>query len=226
MIHDDRSTMKVGTDAILLGSWADPAGARTILDVGTGSGILALMLAQRSEAKIDAIDIDPESTLQAGQNVQLSPWKKRISVIHRSLQDHLIQSAGPYDLIITNPPFFRHSLKSPDPLKNLARHAGNLTFESMLHSITGLLAVEGSFYTIMPFTESQAFRNLAVIQGLFLHRSLRVRPAPGKPPHRILMMYRKSRCRQQVEEEIVILERPGHYSENYQNLTGSYYINF
>src|ERR1035437_4301927 len=126
IIEDDLSTMKTGTDAILLGAWAEPGKADSILEIGTGCGVISLMLAQKSEAHITAIDIDPDSIVQAESNSMTSPWRDRIKAMNISLQDLTSISEKKYDLILTNPPFFIDFLKSPDERKNKAKHSSDL----------------------------------------------------------------------------------------------------
>src|SRR5512133_2382473 len=128
-VEDGRSTMKVGTDAVLLAAIVEIEGAGKILEIGTGSGVIALILAQRSGARIDAIEIDRDSVSQAEENALNSPWKDRIDIIHSSLQEFATQSSNNYDLIITNPPYFSNSLKSSDKKRNISRHNDSLNFE-------------------------------------------------------------------------------------------------
>src|SRR5664279_2325982 len=121
-VEDDQSTMRIGTDAILLGAWADPSKAERILDIGTGCGVIALMMAQKSNARVDAIDINPESVEQACSNFTNSPWRERLTAFHRSFREHAKTADGAYDIIVTNPPWFTNSLRSNDERRNLARH--------------------------------------------------------------------------------------------------------
>src|SRR6266850_1577807 len=139
IVHHDRCAMKVGTDAVLLGAWAGAAGAKTILDIGTGSGIIALMLAQRtpSYARIDAVEIEQSDFLQASENAQNSPWPEKIIVHHTSIQEY--QTDSQYDLIICNPPYFINSLLPPSPFRKQARHAALLPNRDLLTAVKRLL---------------------------------------------------------------------------------------
>jgi tRNA1Val (adenine37-N6)-methyltransferase len=127
MVEDDLCTMRIGTDAILLGAWAEPGQAKSILEIGTGCGVISLMLAQKSDARIVAIDIDEDSVKQARYNFTRSSWSDNLQAQMVSLQDHASASERQYDLIITNPPFFTGSLKSPDEKKNRAKHSSDLS---------------------------------------------------------------------------------------------------
>jgi tRNA1Val (adenine37-N6)-methyltransferase len=145
-VDDSKCAMKVGTDAVLLGAWADVTCAETILDIGTGCGLIALMAAQRSNAHITAIDIDESTTLQSKENFLSSPWHDRLEAIHieQFQPDYL------FDLIICNPPFFKNALKTPFHERNLARHNDSLSFESLVSHVNILLSENGKFFFILP----------------------------------------------------------------------------
>ena len=134
-IKQDKCAMKVGTDAVLLGSWATANGSHLILDVGTGTGIIAMMLAQKTIAHIDAIDIDELACIQAAQNVSESKFFGRVEVMHTSLQQYVKNAQKKYDLIITNPPYFEQSLKSSDEQRSCARHADVLPFDELIDGV-------------------------------------------------------------------------------------------
>ena len=151
-IYQDRCIFKVGTDGVLLGAYADVSGIKTILDIGTGTGLIALMLAQRSEAEITAIEPDLNSFEQACSNVRQSKWSHRIRVINTDLQNFMTESKQ-YDLIISNPPYFIDALKNPDPGKAAARHNVTLNNIDLLRGISGLLTDDGLAQVIMPYDE-------------------------------------------------------------------------
>ena len=146
--------MKVGIDGVLLGAWADVTSAKSILDVGTGSGLIALMLAQRSNAGITAIDIEPNAVLQAEENVGLSPWKDRVKVLEVSLQDFSVPEDEKFDLIVSNPPYFVNSLKNPDAVRLSARHVTDLTHDVLLVKSLQLLKKTGRICLILPVNEA------------------------------------------------------------------------
>ena len=215
--------MKVGTDGVLLGSWVNPGNAQLILDIGTGTGLLALMIAQRSEARIDAIDIDEASCMQATENVQSSPWKERINVSCASLQ--LFEPGKKYDLIIANPPYFIDSYLPDDEGRKIARQATEtLTYEDLLAGSLRLMNADGRLNVILPFKEGNRFREIAMQAGLFNSRYCRIHSRKDKPVKRLLMEF--SRKETITEESDLILHDEGRaYSKQYCNLTEAYFPN-
>jgi tRNA1Val (adenine37-N6)-methyltransferase len=226
IVHHDRSSLKVGTDAVLLGAWADVADAQHILDIGTGSGVIALMLAQRSAAQIDAIDIDEESTKQAKENFSDSPWAERLSVHTISLNDFTATATAKYDLVVSNPPYFTDSFKPTDPQRFHARHNDQLPINELAENTAKLLSPNGRFCVILPVKEAglltAALRNL----GLFPEKELWVYSFTGKEVFRKLILFGRSEtvC---IKEELTIETAPGQgYSKEYIELTRGYYLNF
>ena len=143
-IHQDQCAMKVGTDGVLLGAWVNVENAQRILDVGTGTGLIALMCAQRSESVIDAVEVDRAASEQAAVNCSASPWKDRITVVHDSFQHFAESTAYRYDLIVSNPPFFKNSLKPKGLARSLARHDDRLSYESLLYYTVKILEPGGT----------------------------------------------------------------------------------
>jgi tRNA1Val (adenine37-N6)-methyltransferase len=226
-IHQDRVAMKVGTDGVLLGAWTDVSGCQTILDVGTGTGLLALMMAQRQPmATIHAVEISEEAAHQANENFKASPWKERIHLFPVSLQDFSRQCPTKYDLIICNPPFFENSLKAPDQHRRLARHADELPFELLIREAYALILQDGRFAVILPVNEAIQFQELAQNNGLFLNRTLHVYPKPDCLPKRVLMEFRKIMPTETITENLIIESTGRHgYSEEYKTLTRDFYLN-
>ena len=225
-VFQDRCAMKVGTDGVLLGAWADCENAKTILDIGTGTGLIALMLAQRSPAHIDAIEIDQSASEQASENVTKSPWESRISVINKSLQQFTEQIDKKYDLIVSNPPFFQNSLYAPDQNRTNARHNASLEYEDILDASLKLLSNNGTLSLILPYLEGTMFIVKAAGKGLYCVRQTNVLPNPGKTPKRLLLEFAKSK-KPLVEQEIIIeLNKRHEYSDAYKNLTRDFYLKF
>ena len=156
-LHDDQSTMRVGTDAVLLGAWVNPGNIKNILDIGTGCGILALMMAQKSNALIKAIDVDKKSVGQASMNFLQSPWFKRMKAIQCSLQEMADRRTDIFDLVVTNPPYFSNSLKSPDIKRNTARHDDLLNSHDLLAGVIRLVNEHGKFCLILPAEITKSF---------------------------------------------------------------------
>lgn len=225
-IFQDRCAMKVGTDGVLLGAWADCENAKTILDIGTGTGLIALMLAQRSLAHIDAIEIDQSASEQASENVTKSPWESRISVINKSLQQFTEQIDKKYDLIVSNPPFFQNSLYAPDQNRTNARHNASLEYEDILDASLKLLSNNGTLSLVLPYLEGAMFIVKAAGKGLYCVRQTNVLPNPGKTPKRLLLEFTKIK-KPLVEQEIIIeLNKRHEYSDAYKNLTRDFYLKF
>jgi tRNA1Val (adenine37-N6)-methyltransferase len=223
VIEDDRSTMPVGTDAMLLGSWADPGDAGTILDIGTGSGVLSLMMAQKSAARIDAIDIDPDSSAQAQLNFAQSPWGDRLVSHCIGLEPFVAKRPERFSFIISNPPFFARSFRSPAQKRNLARHETGLSHDTLLSCINGLLTDDGRFAVILPVSVFTAFSSSASNAGINPERLVTVRSFSGKKPLRMLALLSKSRRIAPVQEELIIFEAPGRFSGEYLELTSGFH---
>ncbi len=184
--------MKVGTDGVLLGAWA--TGGTRVLDIGTGTGIIALMLAQRCpQAQVTAIDIDEGAVRQASHNVAQSPFADRIEVLHESVQD-FDGADGCFDAIMSNPPFFIDSLNAPDRQRNIARHAETLTYGQLMQAAWRLLADGGEFSVVVPFDYRQRMEDEATFVGFFPSRVYAVRTSARKPAKRFLLAFRKHPC--------------------------------
>lgn len=225
-VEDGLSTMKVGTDAVLLGAAAEVEDAEEILEIGTGCGVISLILAQRSNARIDAIDIDEDSVKQAGINVMNSPWNDRITIIHRSLQEFTSQTRRKYDLIISNPPFFSRSLKSDQCKRNLSRHNDSLSFRELIQCSSLLMTDKASLWLILPARESREFISTALTSGLFIHSMIRIIPKPGKVYHRVILQIKKTQSLQAEEKTLTIKNTDGSYSVEYKELTKEFYLDF
>jgi tRNA1Val (adenine37-N6)-methyltransferase len=224
-IRQELCAMKVGTDGVLLGAWAETSDASAILDIGTGTGLVAIMLAQRANATIDAIDIDKDACIQASENISSSPWKDKITVHHSSLQQYAVDAQKTYDLIVTNPPYFGNSLKTPDEQRNLARHNDSLSITDILQGVNKLLSPQGRFIIILPYIEAQLFIVEASMYHLYCNRKLVIKTLPTKKPVRIIMEFGKTR-EKLVEDMLSIHGSSTEYTEEYINLTKDYYLNF
>lgn len=188
-VAQDRCTHKVGTDGVLLGAWVNIHSAIHILDVGCGTGVIALMLAQRSakNAHIDAVEISGADARQATENVQHSPWPDKITVHHTAIQQfHPRQS---YDLIVSNPPFFIKSLHAPEERRTESRHTTRLTFEDLVGSATRMLKKEGRLAVVLPYAEGKQFIQIAGNNNLFLIRECSFRSRENKPVERLLLEF-------------------------------------
>ena len=222
-IHQDRCAMKVGTDGVLLGAWTHTGNAGRILDIGTGTGLIALMMAQKSSASIDAIDVDGAAAEQAHENFDESPWADRLHVIHDSIQHYSDTSSHRYDLIVSNPPYFMGAHPAPDEARNVARHMDeHLTIEELAASTVLLLNESGRFCIILPYLEGMRFIDYASSHGLFLSRLTRVKTKSGKTEKRLLMEFKNHPCKSH-EDEILLQEDDGSYTGAYKKLTAEFY---
>lgn len=221
-VEHDRCAMKVGTDGILLGAWAPLGKARRILDIGTGSGLIALMLAQRSHAdcRIDAVELDKHAAQQARENVAASPWPLRVTIIESAIQGY---QADPYDLIVTNPPYFVAGQSFRDPARAMARHTGALDSHALLAACNRLLAPDGQVALVVP--TAMADEILCISADFDLHAVCytAVITRAGKEANRVLLLLGRglNRC---DRGEIVIHSTEGTYSDRYIQLTSPFYL--
>jgi len=217
--------MKVGTDGVLIGAWANIENAERILDIGTGTGLITLMLAQRSNAKITGIEIDPEAALQAQENAKQSPWPQQIEIIEGKFQDWALEINQKWDHIVTNPPFFNNSLKAPDLQRNIARHSDMLSQEDLIQGVSIILSDKGKFSLILPYTEAQLFIVEAALKHLYCTSKVLVKPSPNKKANRVLMTFSKERC-VNSEKEMVIRDSLNNYTPEFIELTKEFYLKF
>lgn len=219
------STMKVGTDAILLGAWADCENAQTALDIGSGSGILALMLAQRNALlRIDAIDLDFDSVNEAALNFETSQWRNRLKAFQGNIIQYAQTALTSYDFIISNPPFFNQSVKPQDLKRNLARHTDALPYIELIRVAFQLLTPDGIFAVVLPCTEGKSFIEMAQNQGLYLKRLLHIIPVEGREPNRMNMEFSKINHGSVIARDFAIRDTHGHYTQAYHVLLHKYYL--
>ncbi len=234
-IEQGGSAMKVGTDGVLLGAWCRIGPEqRRLLDVGTGTGLIALMAAQRLEAcgapdgfRVDALEVDGRSARQAEENVAAGPWPGAVRVIPRSLQDFAREYGGEgYDHIVSNPPYFVDSLRCPDPARSAARHADTLPYPDLAACVGRLLAPGGIFSVILPPDGMEWLTDLAAGEGLYPLRRTAVVPAPGLPVMRVLTEF-GTEMAMPCEDTLAVstADRSG-FSEEYRRLTRDFYLKF
>lgn len=217
--------MKVGTDGVLLGAWTKiPPEAESILDIGTGTGLIALQLAQRSDCEvIDAVEIEDRAFEQAVENFEDSPWSDRLFCYHASLEEFSREIGATYDLIVSNPPYFDRHEAAMDPRRKMARQREKLNHESLLGSVSDLLSPQGSCAFIIPFEDEGEFRELARKLGLFPARITRVRGTESSPLKRSLLQLDRS-ARSPVEQELVIELSRHVYTAEYIDLVRDFYL--
>lgn len=220
--------MKVGTDAVLLGAWTDIPTGRRALDIGTGCGVIALLLANRdSSLQITALDLDEPSVAEAHANFMASPWCDRFWVVNDSLQSFSKQHLPGFDLIVSNPPWFQHCLRVPgNARRNNARHGDTLNYEDLLAGATRLAMSTTVFSLVLPFAEASAFSDQASGFGWFLHRRCKIVSLTGRPPYRQLLQFGKSQGVSVQESTLEIQHADGTFTSEYRDLTKQFYLNF
>ena len=231
-IRQDKCAMKVGTDGVLLGAWTDVTNVHRVLDIGTGTGLIAIMLAQRTKTLIDAIEPEPDSCSQATENIKRCPWQDRIRIFNMTFQDYvseILTDKSPeeeYDLIVTNPPYFIDSMKNPDKKKMQSRHADNLTGDDILNGSMQLLNKKGKLCIILPVIEAELFQKTAIVRKFHCTRKLYIKPTPEKDAKRILLQFEWEE--RSCEEETIVIESGGRhkYSDEYRELTKEFYLGF
>ena len=223
-INQDRCAMKVGTDGTLLGAWANaPMGPCRILDIGTGTGLVALMMAQRfPESQVVGIDIDRDATIQAKENVDASPYSERITIINEDATK--IDDKEVFDAIVCNPPYFVDSLTCPESQRTLARHTVTLTYEQLMKTAYKLLNNNGIFSIIIPTENNDAIESAAALAGFIISRICMIKTIPNKLPKRQLMEFRKNRIDNFEFKEEVLEIIHNQRSEWYHELTKDFYI--
>ena len=229
--------MKVGTDGVLLGAWAHVAHCQRILDMGTGTGLVALMAAQRSKADIIAIDLDADAVAQAAENAALSPWGSRIQVLEADAREvynsessilnseltHPEAICQLFDAILCNPPFFENSLKCPDSARTMARHTDTLSFDELARSAARLLSPEGELSVVIPYDRAHDMTVSAACNGLFATRQTVVVPVEGSKPKRILMAFTRKGAPHTITT-LCIHNAERQYTPAYVSLVEDFYL--
>jgi len=221
--------MKVCTDACLFGAWSAKKikqlvpGTVSVLDIGTGTGLLSLMAAQSTSAIIDAIEIDQDAAKQAAENFLLSPWKHRLRSIHTSIND--FDKSKRYDFIISNPPFYENDLKSTDEVRNAAMHDSELTFQQLIESINQHLTNGGYATVMLPFQRTVSFEVLAKESGLYIVEKLSVRQSPEHSFFRNLLLLSRNKPTSEIKGELSIHDNNRNYTPQFINLLKDYYFN-
>ncbi len=217
--------MKVGTDSVLLGAWANVTGDSKILDIGSGTGLLAIMLAQKNKrAEIHGVEIEKNSFEESVINTSSCKWNKRLSMIHSSIQKYAQNQPLLYDSIITNPPFFNSGVQPPKSSRASARHTNSLSHTELVEAVSLLLGPKGKFYCILPPVEAGELIEAANKKYIFLNHVVNLTPTNQKPIHRILMEF--TRSKHKIVEESMSINTPGsrEYSEEYKSLTKEFYL--
>mgnify|MGYP003288752471 CR=1 FL=1 len=221
-VHQERCAMKVGTDGVLLGAWVRVEHCSHILDVGTGTGLIALMAAQRSNADIVAIDLDVEAVVQATENVAMSPWSNRVRVLGADVRNFK-WDGNSFDAILCNPPFFEKSLKCPEAARTMARHTDTLSFDELARSVARLLSPKGEFSVVIPYDRVSDMVVSAACYGLFVTRQTIVVPVEGGKPKRALMAFTREGSAY-IPETLYIQDAQRNYTAEYIRMVEDFYL--
>lgn len=221
-LSNSLSALKVGTDAVVLGATASIEGVGSILDIGTGTGVIALMLAQRCpEAEIEAIEIDPLAAEEARVNFALSPWSERMRALNVALQDYIPSQS--FDLIVSNPPYYDLSLKNPDARISASRHTESLSYREILAFAGEFLSEDGRVSLVMPNESLSALCREARSRGLFEKRIVKIKTVESKPFKRVVAEFSKQRLREPAVEELTLQEK-GHRTAQFDALVRGFYL--
>lgn len=225
-VNQDRCAMKIGTDAVLLGAWCPiDNNPKSILDVGAGTGILALMLAQRTNAdQIDALEIDEEAYEQCVENFENSPWADKLFCYHAALDEFVDDPEDEYDLIISNPPFYSEDFKTSDEQRDLARFQDAMPFDDLIEAADLLLSENGTFAVVIPYKEEDRFIDLCAEYELYAVKATRVKGSQKTPIVRSLLAFKRYELSVLTADELVIEINRHEYTDDYINLTQDFYL--
>lgn len=226
IVYQDNTAMKVGVDAVLLGAWANPGNASNILDIGTGTGLLSLMIAQKSNAQIIAIEIDENAYKQAVENIQISPWPNKIGVLNISLQEFALTKGQKFDFIICNPPYYSNSMVSDDKNRTLARHDHSLTPFELAKNVNHLLCPDGRFIMIYPYSRKEDMIKAFVLNKLYPLDILEIKGTDAKLRNRIIIEFSRKYTVTRISTIAIRNSETNDYSFEYKELTKDYYLKF
>ncbi len=226
------AAMRVNTDGVLLGAWVETGSLLPndyVLDIGTGTGVIALMLAQRTLCRIDAVEIDSEGAADATENALSSRWSDRIEIYNSDIRT--FKPSKKYKLIVSNPPYFVGSLTSPIAKRTSARHANDLTYSDLIDVAVRLLDADGTIAVILPAeSEQKLFCSIAAKKELYLHRITEVCSLPDTPPKRVLMEFRRGVLNTlngtHIQRSSIVIEDKNGYTLQYRELTKDFYLKF
>lgn len=226
-IRQDQCSMKIGTDGVLLGAWVPVEESRRVLDIGTGTGVIAIMIAQRtSETVVHGIEIEQTSYSQAHENMANSEWSSRLGVFHGAIQDYANQTDIKYDLIVSNPPFFTGGTLSVNQNKTNVRHTTKLSHSDLLVSVQKLLTPDGRFALILPLIEGLRCVEMAEQYNLYCTKMTQVKSQVGKPVERLLLVFEKDK--KEIQKDELVIQSGGgrhEYTDPYITLTRDFYLN-
>lgn len=225
MFHH-RSTMRVGTDAVLFAQWVDVKPSDNALDVGTGSGIIPLILSQKGVGKIDAVELDTDSYEEARQNFSISAWSDKLNVFNTDVRSYADESYKKYDLIVSNPPYYASDVKPIKEKKVMARHVSTLSFKDLLLSAKKMMKEDARLAVVLPFYESRLFIKEAENLGFYLQKEFLISPIEGKEPNRVNMQFVFDVVENVATELFTIRNYDYSYTNQYKDFLKDYYLDF
>ena len=227
-IIQERTAMKVGTDGVFLGAWVDVSRAKSILDIGAGTGVISVMMAQRTGAgaAITGLEIEKNAATEATENARNSRWNNRILIQHISFQKFAEKCSEQFDLVVSNPPFFTNSQKSKNESLAIARHNHLLPLSDLVKISARLLAPNGKLAVILPVNQAREFTEQCNNEKLFVQRLTEVRPNNVKAPHRYLMEFGQKKCTAEKETLFIHTDDGSDFTEQYKTLTRDFYMAF
>ncbi|MCE9841178.1 tRNA(1)(Val) (adenine(37)-N(6))-methyltransferase TrmN [Proteus terrae] len=227
-VAHDKCEMKVGTDGVLLGAWAPIDNVKRALDIGTGSGLIALMLAQRASQieHLDGIELDEKAASQATENAQESQWRSLIHIHHDDIYHYAEQAQNKYDLIVSNPPYFEPAIACRNDVREQARYTKTLTHEGLLDSAQSLITEDGLFCVVLPYSIGEQFIEIAEKKEWNIAKRVNIKDSADKPYHRILLAFQRQN-QSSVEcsiDELIIRNNEGHYTDKFRSWVTDFYL--
>jgi tRNA1Val (adenine37-N6)-methyltransferase len=225
MFHH-RSTMRVGTDAVLFAQWVDVMSSDNALDIGTGSGIIPLILAQKGVGSVDAVELDSDSYEEANLNFSISVYSDRLSVVQNDVRDYAANNEKKYDLIVSNPPFYASDVKPIKEKKVMARHVSTLSFKDLLVAAKKMMKEDARFALVLPFYESRLFIKEAESLGFYLQKEFLISPIEGKEPNRVNMQFVLNEVESVETVLFTIRNKDYSYTDEYKEFLKDFYLDF
>ena len=218
--------MRIGTDAVLFAQWVDVKPSDVVLDIGTGSGIIPMILSQKGVGRVDAIELDADSYEEARLNFSISVWNEKLNVINADIRNFAGEADEKYDLIVSNPPYYSSDVKPIKEKKVMARHVSTLSFKDLLLSAKKMMKDDARFAVVLPYYESRLFIKETENAGLYLQKEFLISPIEGKEPNRVNMQFRLSKNDDVVTELFTIRNKDYSYTEQYKSFLRDYYLDF
>lgn len=225
MFHH-RSTMRIGTDAVLFARWVEASSSDYALDIGTGSGIIPMILSQKGIGRVDAVELDRDSFEEARQNFSISVWKDNLEVFCDDVRSFSDRNVNKYDLIVSNPPFYASDVKPVRDKKVMARHVSTLSFADLLDSAKKMMKENARFALVLPYYESRLFIKEAESKGFYLQKEFLIAPIKGKEPNRVNMQFSLNENEDVEREVFTIRNKDYSYTEQYKEFLKDYYLDF